>query len=499
MRVFRSVMQIVTLISLSGCALMRSHDSVQIDPYEQRLQAFHSALDSMVASPLLAPTHVGLAVWSLDRSEWIAEYQADKLFVPASNAKLIPAVAALSAYGPAHRFYTTVFSDTTRRDSTILNNIYLRAGGAPDLTVGDIAGLAERLRSLGVERIDGALVLDATLFDSVSMGPGWMWDEGPYAYNAPVNAFMLEDNTVRLTIRPGESPGDTVYVIISPRGAGERCVVEATTRLGTDEGERLRVWRRDNVLVVTGTMSIERKPVTVWRTVEDPVRYAGSIFIHELRNAGISINDSMVVGKVPVGAAPIAYTGSVSLDVLVRTFLKQTHNLTGETLLKQLGATYRGEGTWMAGLHVTRRIMHDLVGLDSTKYRLADGSGMSRYTELSPRMLVDVLRIASTDFSISSELLAALPIGGLDGTLSRRLTEDDVVGTIRGKTGTMRGVSCLSGILVTQSGERLVYSLLMNGFAGSAWSARYMQDRVVIHLRELPPSPQTRTSRSISP
>ncbi|HDS74388.1 MAG TPA: D-alanyl-D-alanine carboxypeptidase/D-alanyl-D-alanine-endopeptidase, partial [Firmicutes bacterium] len=227
--------------------------------------------------------------------------------------------------------------------------------------------------------------------------------------------------------------------------------------------------------------------VTVWRTVPDPVAYAGSVFRTALIDAGVTIGDSLIVATAPdSNTTTLAVIHSASLDVLIRRFLKKSHNLTGEALLKHLGTTFRGTGSWECGLQATRSILHTFAGIDSTTYRLADGSGLSRYTEISPRVLATLLRAASDEFTMAPEIFAAMPIAGVDGTLARRLSEDPIAGTVRGKTGSMTGVSSLAGVLETREGEKLVYCLLMNGFPGSSWAAREMQDRIVSHLRELP-------------
>ncbi len=262
--------------------------------------------------------------------------------------------------------------------------------------------------------------------------------------------------------------------------------VDAVTER-TIGGERLRIERTADTLTVTGTLALGQRTVTVWRTVRDPVAYAGSVFRAALGDVGIEIGDSVIVAAAPDSSATtLAVIRSAPLDVLIRRFLKESHNLTGEALLKHLGNTFRGTGSWESGIQATRSILHTFAGIDSTTYRLADGSGISRYTEISPRALAMLIRAASSEFTMAPEILAAMPIAGIDGTLARRLSEGPIAGTVRGKTGTMTGVSSLAGVLETREGEKLVYCLLMNGFPGSSWAAREMQDRIISHLREFP-------------
>ena len=465
---------------IAACAPRIRPSPEHIPPSAHRLA---QAIEAILARPELAPTHVGLAVWSLDRREWLYLREADKLFVPASNAKVLVAAAALYALGPSAVFTTTLAADTAQSDTLLPGNLYLVGGGNPDLSTGDLACLAERLRALGIRRVRGRLVLDASRFDSTAFGPGWMWDEGPYAYNAPVNAFMLNGNTVRLTIRPGKAIGDTVRAEVSPPGAGMSLVVSATTRSDTMSGPPLAVERPGAAFLVRGTMPQSSQPAVLVRTVPDPVAYAGSVFADALRSAGIAVDSGLTVGASPANGTILGVAASAPVDVLVRRFLKESDNLIGETLVKQLGVAAGAQGSWADGLSAVRRSLAAFAGLDSTSYRLADGSGLSRYTQVSPRMMVRVIAAAADEFAIAPEFLSALAVGGVDGTLAQRLADPGVAGYVRGKSGTMSGVSTLSGVVLASGGERLAFCLMMNGYVGPAANLRQAQDEVVAVLR----------------
>lgn len=483
-----SLLPIFAILGLfCGCAPLQPPRVSQAEVFQHRMDAFRMAMDELANSPELSPTTVGIAVWSMDRHDWLYLHNADKLFVPASNAKLLVAVSALRTYGPAWRFPTSVAVDASVVDSVVSGPVYLIAGGAPDLRSSDLSILADRLWASGIREIRGPIVIDVTRFDSTAFGPGWMWDEGPYSYNAPLSAAMLNDNTVAITVQPGVNAGDPVRVAVTPRHAGVPVDIRATTRLDTISGERLTVERPGDTILVNGTMAKSSGPVTVRRTVSNPPAYLANCFVGELRRAGIAVQDSIVFAAAPETCiVERATVYSAPMDVLVRRFLKQSHNLTGETLLKHLGVTHRREGSWPAGLSAIREIVQEYAGIDSMSYRLGDGSGLSRYTELSPRQITRLLRTAVDDFTISPEILAALPIAGVDGTLSRRLSNGPESGLVRGKTGAMTGVTGISGVMETYSGEQLVYSILMNGFPGSTLSGRRVQDVLIERLYMAP-------------
>jgi serine-type D-Ala-D-Ala carboxypeptidase/endopeptidase (penicillin-binding protein 4) len=468
-------------LAMTGCSPLSARSGIR--PLHRALSPRTIAsLDSLVVAGGRT-AHVGVAVCAVsDSTRWLYLHDGDRLFTPASNAKLLTAVAALDLLGANRRFSTDLRMRGILRDSVLHGNLFLVAGGAPDLSTGDIARLAARVRSLGVTNISGNLVLDASLFDSVAFGPGWMWDEGPYAFNAPINAFMLNGNTLEVAVRPGRSSGDTVSVSVSPPTGACPVSISAVTCTTTTECPRLQIRRDNTTLTVTGTMRPRAKPVIRWRTVPDPVEYAGRTLHSELLKAGIGIEGTLQRGTCPdSGVRTIARMRSATVDVLVRNFLKSSTNIIGETLVKQCGVQSDGQGTWESGLCAIRRSLAERRGLDSTEYRLADGSGLSRYTLVSPRQIARLLAVTAGDFRTGPELMSALPIAGTDGTLRWRMR--GMRGEVRAKTGTMSGVSSLSGYLRTEKGDILAFSVLVNGFLGPAREFREMQDELIGVLR----------------
>ncbi|HPU85110.1 MAG TPA: D-alanyl-D-alanine carboxypeptidase/D-alanyl-D-alanine-endopeptidase [Candidatus Latescibacteria bacterium] len=444
-----------------------------------------ASLDTIAQRRALASAQVGIAVWSFDRREWVYEKNADRLFVPASNAKVLIGAAALHTLGPAKTFSTTLTADRVPipGDSVLTGNIYLYGGGNPDLVTGDLVGFAETLRASGIRRIRGSVVVDASHFDSENYALGWSWEDRPYPYCPPISAFLLNGNVVQVTVRPGSAPGRPVHVTLLPRDAGVPVSVAARTGGEHNTSSRIRVERSNSGIVVKGTMGGRAEPITVWRTVPDPVRYAGSVFMGALQDAGITVERGMSIGTSPRNLPVLARVYSDPVDVILRRYLKRSDNLLGETLVKQMGVAASGRGTWEDGLSAVRRALREIAGLDSNAYRLADGSGLSRLNEISPRMLVQVITSASSSFSLAPEFLSALSTAGVDGTLSRRMTEDETRAYLRGKTGTLSGVSSLSGVVESRSGERFACAIMMNGTSPSAQTMRQAQDDVVRVLR----------------
>ena len=224
------------------------------------------------------------------------------------------------------------------------------------------------------------------------------------------------------------------------------------------------------------------------RTVEDPAAYAARVFTELLAERGVAVLDSRPGSASSAPPAPIAIARhlSDSLAVSVRNFLKVSDNLTGEQLVKAIGAETAGPpGDYANGLAAERHFLAAEVGIDTTSMVLADGSGVSRYNLVTVRQVVGLLAYMAGREDLAPAFFSALPIAGVDGTLEDRMQGTAAERRVRAKTGSLSGVSALSGYVMTEGGEHLAFSLLMEFFPGSASPRRAVQDSIVAALARL--------------
>ena len=127
-------------------------------------------------------------------------------------------------------------------------------------------------------------------------------------------------------------------------------------------------------------------------------------------------------------------------------------------------AQFGAPGTWSKGTRAVRDFLTGQVGLDIGRVVIMDGSGLSRYNAITPHHLLEALLWIKKHFCYASEFCASLPISGVDGTLYERMNDPSLKGKIRAKTGTMTGVSSLAGYIMTEEGNELVFSIMLNGF-----------------------------------
>ena len=442
--------------------------------------------------PDLAPMTVGVKVVSPVTGRTLFSRHSDRLFHPASNTKLFTALGVLRTMGPDYRYLTSVFADgdAFARGDTLHASLYLLGRGDPLLESAHLDSLAAIVAERsGARVIAGDIVVDDAYLDGIPYGEGWMWDDVQYSYSAALNALSVNGNSVMIGISPGAAVGAPVTVRVDPPTTAVAFEVQAPTTAAGDTAalEPLRVERdwpsRSNRITVTGRLGMDAEERVYYRSVEEPGLYAGKLFRDALQARGIRVTGPVRRGITPTRAQALAsFRSSPVTDALAR-LLKYSSNLTAELLVKTMGRHATGEtGTSVDGLAELRRVLADYIGLDPDAYRFADGSGLSWYNYVSPDQIADLLTAAYHDAEIGGHFREALPIAGVDGSLRNRMKDTPAMGNLRAKTGTLTGVSCLSGYVYTRDGEPLVFSIMMNNFVGPASTARRTQDEIGVLL-----------------
>ena len=208
--------------------------------------------------------------------------------------------------------------------------------------------------------------------------------------------------------------------------------------------------------------------------VSDPALATARRFRELLVARGISVAGSAAMRPVAEGAVPLASIDSEPLGEIIRFMDHDSDNYTAEILLKELGAAERDTGTSRAGAAVVTGILAE-AGVPVAGVHVVDGSGLSRSDRLTVRALASILRLAWTNVAVRAQLVRALPVAGVSGTLEHRLRRVPARGHVRAKTGTTDIASALSGYV----GNRFAFALIHNGHPVWAWYAREAQDNFV--------------------
>jgi serine-type D-Ala-D-Ala carboxypeptidase/endopeptidase (penicillin-binding protein 4) len=397
--------------------------------------------------------------------------------------KVITATTALSALGPDYRFHTRFLSSGRPNVSGGIGTLYVVGDGDPLLVSERLWRIAENLKSLGVNHIDGDIILDDYFFDSTHYPR--RGGNSTRAYAAKTSALSVNFNAFSIHVTPGaksgakgivniEPPVDYFHVVNKTRTGGKKASI----------GLSVTYSKGRQIITVSGKIPSRTKPLVYYKSVEDPLSYAGSVIKFVLRQNGIVVSGTPKRGKAPASAVVLLDDKSKPLSVILRSMNKFSNNFIAEQLTKHLGAVrYSKPGSTAKGIKVMENYLES-IGLRRDSLIIENGSGLSSKTELSSMQMVHVLVAAFQNFSIQPDFIASLPIAGIDGTTRRFKTAPSVRGLARAKTGTLNGVSSLAGYVPMSNGRIAAFAIFANGLKTGADGARRKQMEVVKAIAE---------------
>jgi D-alanyl-D-alanine carboxypeptidase/D-alanyl-D-alanine-endopeptidase (penicillin-binding protein 4) len=455
-----------------------------------------SRLEPLLADPRLVDAQVAVVVRDASAGTVLYERNGRARLIPASNQKLLIAAAAFTALGPGYRFRTSLLTSGRQRGQVLEGNLYLKGTGDPTMLPQRWSDMAAALANLGITRISGRLIVDDTWFDDVRLGPDWSWDDESFAFASQISALTVSPDedfdagSILIDLQPGSGPGAPARVVLTPPTRYVRIVNQVITETPGAE-LRLNIFRGHgaNTIVLTGTMPADvpavRRRISIW----EPTGYSADVFRTSLEQRGIRIDNPTAFGSVPLGARELASLESMPLSELAIPFLKLSNNTIAEILVKTMGRQVYGEGSWRSGMQVVADYLAT-IGIDPTSLRLRDGSGLSRLNLISARDLAALL-VAVRRETWFTTFYDALPIAGVEerligGTLRFRMRGTPAERNVRAKTGTLTGVTALSGYCTGEGGQLLVFSILINNFVGS--TPRDVEDAIVAAIVG-PPTP----------
>lgn len=429
-------------------------------------------------------SRVGVHVVDVGSGRTVFARQADERFILASNAKILTTAAALDGLGPGYFFETPLLlrGRIDRETRTLDGDLAVVGGGDPTISgrrhLGDPFGLfrrwAARLRLLGIERITGDLFLDHGWFSDPLRHPGWNPENHYKWYQVPVDSLGFYENVVRIRLKPSPQPGAPArYELYPPVPFLD--VDNQVRTLESRQGHGIdAVLGGDGTLRLDGGIYRGTSHIDTYMALEDPVGWFGTALRATLEREGIHVNGSLrPVERLPGVAWDRVTTYRTDLLTVVEVTNRESQNFFAESLVHVLGAELCGQGTWDRGIQVVEAFLAE-AGLEPGSYSLADGSGLARANRMTPRQMTTVLRYM-TSHERGRELMRSLPHGGQDGSsLDKRLTEPAYSDNVFAKTGTLLGVTTLSGYAKGRSGRLYAFSILIEG--GPVWRGRKLQD-----------------------
>ena len=327
------------------------------------------------------------------------------------------------------------------------------------------------LKKAGVQRIDGNVLIDTSVFASHDKAPGWPWNDMTQCFSAPPAAAIVDRNCFSVSLYSAQKAGDLAFIRVASYYPVTMFSQVRTLARGSAEAQycELDVVPGDlNRYTLTGCLPQRSEPLPLAFAIQDGAGYAGAILKAELADAGITYSGTLLRQTlVNDPGTVLATTQSAPLHDLLRIMLKKSDNMIADTVFRTIGHARMGvPGTWRAGSDAVRQILRQQAGIDLGNTIIADGSGLSRHNLIAPATMMQVLQyIAQHDNELN--FISMLPLAGHDGSLQYRagLHQAGVDGKVSAKTGSLQGVYNLAGFITTASGQKMAFVQYLSGYA----------------------------------
>jgi len=448
-----------------------------------------ASLEQLLADPALNGATVSLMVRDARSGSTLYQHNPRTRLIPASNLKLLTTAAAMDVLGPQYRFSTQLLSNGTQQGERLTGNLYLKGLGDPTTQLADYQALAAQLAGQGVRQVQGDLVFDDTFFDAERLGVDWAHDDESTYYGAQISALTVSPNTdfdagtLLVTAKAPAVVGQPVTVEISPTTD----YVQISNRAVSGAGNSYGINRQHgtNLLQLTGALA-PGKQSRQWVSVWEPTQLVANLFEQALAQQGMTGKGRRLIGGAsPATATVLAVHESAPLQELITPLLKLSNNNMSEAFLKAMGRKTANAGTAAAGVEAVAGFFRR-QGVDPATLTQVDGSGLSRRNMVSSQNLTDLLLAASKQPWFNA-WYNALPIAGnpermIGGSLRYRLRGTAAQNNLHGKTGSMSGVSSLTGYVTDAKGRKLVFAMVTNNYVVEGEQIKALENRLATAL-----------------
>jgi len=417
-------------------------------------------LEERISSIPLNKNNYSIFIQSTNNPIPLASWHAHKKRSPASVIKILTTYSALMELGYDYHWETKFYHTGTIKRGVLRGDLVVKASGDPTLKTRDINSIVAGIKSHGIKRITGNIILDKSIF-RISSRNNSGFDKNKYSpYNAMPDALMFNQRKSTVCVAPH---GRKIYLDKDVPDLSYNVVNKLKVVNGSCRGSRAwpRVSVRQNNIIFSGKLSRHCPNRKVCKVITKPHLSFYYTLKKKIQKSGIKYSGKMKLKKTPRSAKYLFSHYSKSLEEIISVTAKKSNNLFARQILLTLGVTqYGAPGTLQKGRNGVERILNRHHILEPGKTFIENGSGLSRISKVTAQSLGNLLLDGYHNYG--DRWMQTLSIAGVDGTIRRRFKYSSVYGRAWMKTGTIRRVANISGYVEGASGERYVVVVLVN-------------------------------------
>ena len=417
---------------------------------------------------------------------------ADEPMSPGSIIKLITTYAALELLGPSHHWETRFLTDGSFQGDTLDGNLYVTMGGDPKLTIERLWTVLSELRGMGISRISGDLILDGDVFQLSGRAPTFE-DNGDNP-NAPFlvqpSPYLSNLNLIHFQVRSDER-GTQAW---SAPALSQVAIDNRVTASAKAPCPARRYFEWQPAFHDDGRVTVQVNGelpqgcrTSAYLSLLPHEQFTASTIRSLLADMNIELAGRNRLQATPEDARLLLTTSSPDLASMVRDINKWSSNVMARQLLLTIGAVHRQDediDDRLAGIRIITEWLES-KGINTAGLIIENGAGLTREGRVTARQGAQILRHASNS-PFSADLMASLPLIGLDGTMARRLRNTGMDGKGRIKTGYLQDVRSIAGF--TRDDNNTTWAVIGIVNNDPAWNGQAVLDRVLYSLHFRPPT-----------
>lgn len=453
-------------------------------------QTTSDKIDNIISDDFFKSCVISISVFDLTDNKFLYQKNEKLLLTPASNQKILTTAASLLFLGKDYKFETRLFHTGLIENGTLYGDLFIKGGLDPLFQYSDLDTLLEPLEELGIKKIAGNIFGDVSIKDSLYWGKGWMWDDNPDPTAVYLSALNINGNSVDVFVEGTSIDSPAVVTLDLPYDYFK--IINRTRTVSKFEDDDFTVTRdwiyNPEYIIVDGLVPIgkhfEADKPTEKLNLQNPEKCFLFLVKQKLKEMKIDYDGECEISRLPGNTV---YLNSVyrEIDSVIYYSNKESNNLCAEMLLYALALN---DSAALATGENGREAIERFIGLsgDSLKnFFIADGSGVSRYNLVSTELIINTFRFLFDYYpDLFSILYESLPVGGVDGTLKKRFKGINVFNKVHAKTGTLQGVSSLSGFINAENNHLVAFSILLQNYTEKSSYARNFIDRICEALAE---------------
>ncbi len=439
--------------------------------------------------------HFGISVKS-QSGKSLYDYQSKTRLIPASTFKLITTLSLINQKGSDYRYETQVgYVGTISQDGTLEGDLIVRGSGDPsfgspkpegDVSYADfLSQIVDWVQSKGITCIDGAVVLDNSIFDEQAVHPSWAWDDltnyyasGAWGFNIHENFYFL-DFERSATANVEASIGD-----IRPEVPGLRFSNKVKTgKAGSGDNAYIYGNPYDHIRWAEGTIPPGSGKFTIKGALPDPSLFAAYHVSQALTTSSIKVNEYRTTNERIEKINPLGTFRSAALSDMVKYANYTSNNLYCDAFFKTIGSSLTAQGSFDRSREKLEAQLSSF-GLDLTGIRIEDGSGLSARNRISPDFMTSFLREQGKQQGIDV-LKTYIPKAGKQGSVKRFLNNYSAQDHSWLKSGSINNVLAYAGILKTAGNQDVYLSIMANGHNSNRRLRAQMEQIIELLYKEL--------------